>query len=85
MLQILSIMLFENPIKFTLLCSVFLPLCSDYAPFIPSTFTHNVYHVRFTATFLLHAKSTTFRALSLFRIVGVEVGFSSPSLTFFYL
>ena len=38
MLQILFIMLFGNPIKFTLLCLVFLPLCSDYAPFIPSHF-----------------------------------------------
>ena len=38
MLQILVIMLFGYSIKFTLLCFVFLPLCSNFAPFIP------VYH-----------------------------------------
>ena len=69
--QILPIMLFGNPIKFTLLCSVFLALRSNYSLMMLKlflhTFIHNVYHVGLTATFLLCAKSTTFRALNLSR------------------
>ena len=69
--QILPIMLFGNPIKFTLLCSIFLALRSDYSLMMLKLFLHtiihNVYHVELTATFLLCTKSTTFRALNLSR------------------
>lgn len=72
-----------------MLCiSPMLQLCSIYFSahfhlFVPL-------HIRlphgagFTATFLLHAKSDTFEALSLSRIVDAEVCLhvSSPSLTF---
>ena len=80
MLQILSIMLFGNSIKFTQLCAPFTPQLNFFLfVLLHIPIPHGA---EFTATFLLRAKSNTFGTLSLSRIVGAEVGFSSPSLTF---
>lgn len=87
MLQILPLCFMEIPYNIAL---VFLPLCSNYAPFIPQfrrTFNRYFYTrlphgARCTGIFLLRVKSDTFGTLSLSRTVDTEVSFSSPSLTF---
>ena len=70
MLQIFSIMLFGNSVKFTQLCARFTPRLNFFLfVILHIPIPHGA---KFTATFLLRAKSTTFGALSLSRIEGAE-------------
>ena len=74
MLRILVIMLFGYSIKLP----YYALYSSHYAPILLHLFLFTTSGARLTATFYLHAKSDTFRALSLSRIAGAEIGFSSP-------
>ena len=82
MLQNLPIMLFGNSIKFTLLCFV----VSHYALIMLHLYLSSIplNHIwcRIYCNLSFTRKVDTFGALSLSRIVGVEVGFSSHSLMF---